>query len=40
MTVGFATAIAERSLNGMIDGMTIDFDKLTEKFRIGKYPRA
>lgn len=40
ITVGFATAIVERSLNGMIDGMTIDFDKLTEKFRIGKYPRV
>ena len=38
ITVGFATAIAERSLNGMIDGMTIDFDKFTEKFRMGKYP--
>ena len=38
ITVGFATAIAERLLNGMIDGMTIDFDKFTEKFRMGKYP--
>lgn len=40
ITVGFDISAAERSLNGLIDGMTVSFDSLIEKFRMGKYPKV